>query len=65
MELALQNRFNDWQEKFPEKEISVRTAVVLLSMGHGQGVMKCRWKKVYGGNCKYIDISIFISLKIN
>ncbi len=43
---------SDWKiEDIPKKELSIRSAVVALSVGHGQGVLKCGCKKACGGKC--------------
>ena len=38
-------------EEIPDKTLSVRSAVIALSVGHGQGVLKCGCKAKCGGKC--------------
>ena len=37
-------------EEIPDEELSIRSAIIALSVGHGQGVLKCGCKK-RGGKC--------------
>ena len=39
-------------EDVPDKEISIRSAIIAVSISHGQGVIRCGCKKACTGKCR-------------
>jgi len=51
-QLSKSDLVSEWKmDQIPQKEISVRSAIIALSVGHGQGVLKCNCKQACGGKC--------------
>lgn len=51
-QLTKSNLVSDWKmEDVPDKIMSIRSAIIALSVGHGQGILKCGCKGACGGRC--------------